>query len=203
MGDEKAHKMDEQTNEFEEVVSLVNEAQKQNVFNLADAIKGRSAPEKAVTVYTDVQTALELQDINAKMNDFTNIMDEAKYSVLEKQAKELSEKISSSRLIFHMRGIDQERVEKVTSAIGGDRAKDSTLEFARDYTCALVADNIVKVENANGEIDERKFDLEDGRQLYKSLPSEAWMALVNTMEQLTLATGIFKGITDAGFLPKS
>jgi hypothetical protein len=195
--------MDEQTNEFEEVVSLVNEAQKQNVFNLADAIKGRSAPEKVITVYTDVQTALELQELNGKMNDFNYIMDEAKFADLEKQAKDLTEKISSSKLIFHMRGINQDDTEKVTSGIGGDRATDATIDFARDYTCALVAANIVKVENASGEVDERKFTLEDGRELYNNLPVEAWLTLVNTMEQLTLATGIFKGITDAGFLPKS
>lgn len=195
--------MDEQKSEFEEVVSLVNEAQKQNVFNLADAIKGRSAPEKVVTVYTDVQAALELQELNGKMNDFNYIMDEGKFSELEKQAKELSEKISTSKLVFHMRGISQEETEKVTNGVGGDRATDNTLEFAKEYTCALVAANIVKVENAKGEVDERKFTIEDAKGLYKNLPTEAWLTLVNTMEQLTLATGIFKGITDAGFLPKS
>lgn len=194
---------DEQTTEFEEVVSLVQEAQKQNVFNLADVIKGRSAPEKTVTVYTDIQTALDLQEVNGKMNNFTYIMDDEKFAALEKEAEELSAKISASKLVFHMRGIDQEQVELVTSKVGGDRVTDNTLEFARDSSCALVAANIVKVENANGEIDERKFTLEDGRALYKSLPAEAWITLVNTMEQLTLATGIFKGITDAGFLQKS
>lgn len=194
---------DEQTTEFEEVVSLVQEAQKQNVFNLADAIKGKSAPEKTVTVYTDIQAALDLQEVNGKMNNFTYIMDDAKFAALQTEAEELSAKISTSKLVFHMRGIDQEQVELVTSSIGGDRAKDNTLEFARDYSCALVAANIVKVENANGDVDERRFTLEDGRQLYKSLPAEAWITLVNTMEQLTLATGIFKGITDAGFLQKS
>lgn len=196
--------MDEQKSEFEEVVSLVNEAQKKNVFNLADAIKGRSAPEKVITVYTDVQTALELQELNGKMNEFTYIMDESKFAELEKQAKELTEKISASKLIFHMRGISQEETEKVTNAISGnDRATDSGLEYAKDYTCALVAANIVKVENAVGEVDERKFTLEDAKAMYKNMPVEAWLTLVNTMEQLTLATGIFKGITDAGFLPKS
>lgn len=195
--------MDEQKSEFEEVVSLVNEAQKKNVFNLADAIKGRSAPEKVITVYTDVQTALELQELNGKMNDFNYLTDEVKYAELEKQAKELTEKISASKLIFHMRGISQEENEKVTGNIGGDRSSDNTLDFAKEYTCALVAANIVKVENASGEIDERVFTIEDGHELYKNLPVEAWLTLVNTMEQLTLATGIFKGITDAGFLPKS
>lgn len=195
--------MSEETNkDFEEVISLVADAQKKNVFNLADAIKGRSAPEKVITIYTDVQSALDLKEVNEKMNDFKYIMDEALYADLEKQAKQLTDNLSKSRLIFHMRGIDQEATERVTD-LGGDRVADGTLDFAKEYTCALVAANIVKVEDADGNVDERKFTVEDGKALYKNLPVEAWMTLVNTMEQLTLATGIFKGITDAGFLPKS
>lgn len=195
--------MSEETNkDFEEVVSLVADAQKKNVFNLADAIKGRSAPEKVITVYTDMQSALDLKEVNEKMSDFKYIMDESLYAGLEAEAKSLTEKLSKSKLTFYMRGIDQEATEKVTD-FGGDRIADGTLEFAKEYTCALVAANIVKVEDADGNVDERKFTLEDGKALYKNLPVEAWMTLVNTMEQLTLATGIFRGITDAGFLPKS
>lgn len=195
--------MSEETNkDFEEVVSLVADAQKKNVFNLADAIKGRSAPEKVITVYTDMQSALDLKEVNEKMSDFKYIMDESLYAGLEAEAKGLTEKLSKSKLTFYMRGIDQEATEKVTD-FGGDRIADGTLEFAKEYTCALVAANIVKVEDADGNVDERKFTLEDGKALYKNLPVEAWMTLVNTMEQLTLATGIFRGITDAGFLPKS
>lgn len=194
--------MSETNEELEEVLSLVADAQKKNVFNLVDAIKGRSAPEKVITVYTNLQAGLDLKDVNDKMSDFTYIMDEKKYAELEKQAEELTKEISKSKLVFHMRGIDQEATEKVTD-FGGDRVTDGSLDFAKDYTCALVAANIVKVEDADGNVDERKFTLEDGKQLYKNLPTEAWLTLVNTMEQLTLATGIFKGITDAGFLPKS
>lgn len=194
--------MSEVKEEFEEVLSLVAEAQKKNVFNLADAIKGRSAPEKVITIYTDLKSAIELKDVNEKMNDFTYIMDTSKFAELEKRAEELTKEISKSKLVFHMRGIDQEATEKVTES-GGDRAADNTLEFAKEYTCALVAANIVKVEDADGNVDERKFTLEDGIALYRNLPTEAWLTLVNAMEQLTLATGIFRGITDAGFLPKS
>lgn len=195
--------MSEETNEnLDEVLSLVADAQKKNVFNLADAIKGRSAPEKVITVYTDVQAALDLEEVDEKMSDFKYIEDAAEFEKLEAKALELTDKIAKSKLIFHMRGIDQEATEKVTT-FGGDRASDGTLEFAKDYTCALVAANIVKVEDAEGNVDERKFTLEDGRNLYKNLPVESWLTLVNTMEQLTLATGIFRGITDAGFLPKS
>lgn len=194
--------MDEQKGEFEEVLSLVADAQKKNVFNLADAIKGRSAPEKTITVYTDLQSGIELQEVNAEMNGFGYVMQEGKFEELEKKAAELSEKISKSKLTFHMRGINQEQTENLVKD-SGDRATDATLDFARDYTCALVAANIVKVENAEGGVDERVFTIEDGKELYRSLPTEAWLTLVNTMEQLTLATGIFKGITDAGFLQKS
>lgn len=193
--------MSEQNKEnFEEVISLVEEAQKRNKFNLADAIKGKSAPEKTVTVYTDAQAAIDLQALNEKMSDFKYVLDnEEDYSKMEIEAAELSRKIQSSRLVFHMRGISQEAYESIGDSLDGSDPK----EFAKKYSCALVASNIVKVENADGEVDEREFTLEDGLALSESLPKESWLTLLRTMEQLTLATGIFKGITDAGFLPKS
>jgi hypothetical protein len=69
--------------------------------------------------------------------------------------------------------------------------------------CALIAANIVSVENANGEVDERLFSKEDVIELRGVLPGESWDKLVATMQKLTLATGYFKGLSDAGFLQMS
>lgn len=193
--------MSEQNKEnFEEVISLVEEAQKRNKFNLADAIKGKSAPEKTVTVYTDAQAAIDLQDVNDALVNFRyGLQDPSVYEELEAKAEELSKKVQESRLVFKMRGISQEKYESISEGIDASDSK----KFAREYVCALVASNIVSVENANGEIDEREFTMSDGLALYESLPKESWLTLSHTMEQLTLATGVFKGITDASFLPRS
>jgi hypothetical protein len=61
----------------------------------------------------------------------------------------------------------------------------------------------VRIENADGEIDEKVFESEDIAELRKHLPREVFDLLIAKMQQLTLAGAYFKGLTDAGFLPKS
>jgi hypothetical protein len=62
---------------------------------------------------------------------------------------------------------------------------------------------LVKIENVDGDTDERHFETEDVIDLRKGLPREVFDLLVAKMQQLTLAGAYFKGLTDAGFLPKS
>jgi len=196
--------MSEEQVDFKEVISLAEEAQKRGKFNLADAIKGRSYPEKSVTVFTNIKAAFDLKEVNDELNDFNFTDNLDAFAELEKKAQELANQVSESKLVFNMRGIDQEKIEQVTKDLKPrEEGNVSEHEFGRNFTAALVASNIISVENAAGDIDEREFTLEDGVVLYQSLPAEAWAVLVQTMEQLTLSTGIFKGITDAGFLPKS
>ena len=61
----------------------------------------------------------------------------------------------------------------------------------------------MRVENAAGEVDERVYEAKDAKDFYNTFPKEVWDLLVEKMEQLTLASAYFKGLTDAGFLPKS
>ncbi len=195
--------MSEEQVDFKEVISLAEEAQKRGKFNLADAIKGRSYPEKTVTIFTDAKAAFELKEINDVLSDFSIDTPYEEVEKLEQQARELAKVVSDSKLIFKMRGVSQEKVQELTSQLDPEDENISSHEYTRNFTATLVASNIVSVENAAGDIDEREFTMEDGVTLYQQLPGEAWATLVQSMEQLTLATGIFKGITDAGFLQKS
>ena len=191
--------MDE--NKKDEILELVEEAHKRGKFNLVDAIKDRAYPEKSVVVYTDVVSARELYEINEKLELSAIAKDPKTYSELEKKANELAEKVSDSKLTFLMRGIPQDKVDAIGDSVQSNSPMD--MSWSKDYISGLVAASIVRVENSSGEVDEREFTKEDASRLYSSLPQESWMMLVEAVEQLTLATGIFKGITDAGFLQKS
>ncbi len=186
------------------VVDLATEAQKRGKFNLADTIKGRGFPEKSVDVYLDASSAYELEELNRVMNDET---DPTKLAVLEEQAAELKKKIVDSRLTFHMRGVSQHSVEYVTEEADklypdlSDGVEDPN--WIRHYLAALVAKNIYKVTDAEGNEDESKFTTEEILELRGALPIDAWSILVDTMQKLTLASSYFDAITDAGFLPKS
>ncbi len=194
----------------QEVLSLVEKAQSKGVFNITDFAKGRAYPQDIVTVYIDVDSAYELSKVNEEIGD-AKLGEEDKVAQLEEQAKELTEKILKSKLVFHMRGVNQDIIERVTEKCNKDfppvknqfGQEEPNESWMKEWTCALVAENIVKVENADGEFDERVFTADDVNEFRKYLPREVWDIIVEKMQQLTLASAYFKGLTDAGFLPKS
>ena len=191
----------------EETLEMVKEAQKQSTFNLAEVIKGRGYPSKDVTVYTDAESAFELIEIEDQMNQMTEASEE--YKELEARANELAELVQKSKLTFHMRGVGQGEVERITDKADQlyKKPKSEDEEYGSDwfkfYVTSLVASNVVRVTDADGNVDESHYEYEDMLTVRNNLPGDSWGLLVSTMQKLTLATGYFKGLTDAGFLPKS
>lgn len=190
--------------EVNETLELVKEAQKQGTFNLSEVIKGRGYPQKSVTVYTDAEAAFNLIELEKKMLKLDQSSQEHKD--LEALANSLAEAVQKSKLIFHMRGVSQIVVDAADAEatknfplVEGDRSD----EWYRNYMAYLVASNIVKVENANGDVDERVFSVKDVEEIRDLIPVDSWAMLMSTMQQLTLATGYFRGMTNADFLPKS
>ena len=191
----------------EEVLKLVEKAQAKGVFDITEFAKGRAYPEDSVVSYLDVESAYELDKLNQEMRS----ADAKTLPEMEKRANELAEKVMASKVVFHMRGVNQAHIEKITAECDQKHPKQvdafgqtiNTADWLKEWTAALVASNIVKIENAKGEMDERTFTSEDLVQLRLHLPKEVWDLLVEKMQQLTLASAYFKGLTDAGFLPKS
>lgn len=191
----------------EEVLKLVEKAQAKGVFDITEFAKGRAYPEDSVTAYLDVQSAYELN----KLNDQMRSASAEELTKLEKQAQELAEKVMQSKVVFHMRGVNQAHIEKISAACD-EKYPTKTDAFGqtinspdwiREWTASLIASNLLKIENADGEMDEREFTTEDVITLRHHLPKEVWDLLVEKMQQLTLAGAYFQGLTDAGFLPKS
>lgn len=188
------------TTETNEVLSLVEKAQSKGNFNLGDFIKGRGYPEDEVEIYFDVASAYEISKLNDHLITLT---DPEEAAPIEAQIRELEKKVLASRLKFHMRGIDQKQVQAIEASEKSGLEGQPDDNWYVDYMCALVAANIVSVENADGEVDARLFTKEDAVELRGVLPGESWDKLVGTMQKLTLATGYFKGLSDAGFLQMS
>jgi len=188
----------------EETLEMVKEAQKPSTFNLAEVIKGRGYPSKDVTVYTDAEAAFELVEIEDQMNELTEVDEE-----LQAKADELAERVQKSKLTFHMRGVGQGEVERISDKADqlykkpDLKEEDYSSDWFKYYITSLVASNIVRVTDADGNVDESHFEYEDMLTVRNNLPGDSWGLLVTTMQKLTLASGYFKGLTDAGFLPKS
>lgn len=192
----------------EEVLQLVEKAQAKGTFNITEFAKGRAYPEDSVTAFLDVQAAYDLSKLNEQMRVLT---DPEELEPLEKTAQELAQRVSDSKVVFFMRGVNQATIEKATlecekkyppktNALG---QVEPNIEWVNEWTAMLVASNLVKTENAVGEVDERQFSTSDVVELRHHLPKEVWEMLVDKMQKLTLATAYFEGLTDAGFLQKS
>lgn len=186
------------------IIDLASEAQKRGKFNLADVVKGRGFPEKSVDIYLDAASAYDLEQVSEELK---TTIDKDRIAVLEAKAEELTKKIVASRLTFHMRGVSQYSVEYVTEECDkrfpDDEDGNENPEWIRYYLSALIAKNIVKVTDAEGNEDEQKFTPEEILELRGALPIDGWQTLVETMQKLTLAGSYFEAVTDSGFLPKS
>ena len=194
----------------EEVLDLVDKAQKKGTFDIAKFAKGMAYPEDKVVAYLDIESAYKLNLLNDQMAK-VKLAEPDEYTKLEAQAKELSDKILSSKVVFHMRGVNQEVIESITDKCDKKFPKKldalgqviDNEEWLKEWTCGLIASNLVQIENADGDVDDKHHETEDVIELRKHLPREIFDLLVAKMQQLTLAGAYFKGLTDAGFLPKS
>lgn len=194
--------LNEATNE---ALDLAQEAQSKKVFNLADAIKGRSLPQKTVTLYLDEQSAMELYELNNSMNA---LLDAEEIAAMEAKAAVLKKNIDDSALTVVMRGVNQKEIEGVIEFCNSKhKVKDGqgseNVDWMVDYIMTLIAKNIVSITTAQGETDEGPFDYEKTDEIRGYIPANEWGKLVETMQKLTLAGGYFDQLTDAGFLQKS
>lgn len=186
------------------VTDLVQEAQKKGKFSLADAIKGRAFPESSVDVYLDAGSAYEFKLLQEQVKSIDGGSPEHEAAL--SRMEELAESIKQSKLTFHMRGVGQGIVEKATRLANKKYPKADTSEeneWIAYYLCMLVSENIVKVTDADGNVDDSKFNVDEVLQLREIMPVDSWEVLIDTMQKLTLASSYFEAVTDAGFLPKS
>jgi hypothetical protein len=186
------------------IIDLATEAQKKGKFSLADAIKGRAFPESSVDVYIDAASAYDFAEIKEAAANMEGGTPEHEAALV--QMEELSNKIKDSRLTFYMRGVGQGVVEEITlkaeelhPQVDG---KDDPA-WIKYYLCALIAANIAKVTDQDGNEDDSVFTVEDVIELRDIMPIDSWEVLIDTMQKLTLASSYFDAVTDAGFLPKS
>ena len=190
---------------IEEAMELAQEAQSKKVFNLSDAIKGRSYPQKDTVIYLDDESAMKLVELDEQMSYTT---DPAELKKLESEADKLSKSIKDSALTFKMRGVSQDAIELVLKQLNEKykvkgSAGTENPEWMKDYITTLVGMNIISVVDASGSADEATYDFEKTEEIRRNIPAAEWGKLVEMRQKLTLAGGYFEQLTDAGFLQKS
>jgi hypothetical protein len=191
----------------QDILKIVEKSHSQGVFNLSEVVKGRGYPTKEVTIYLDAESAFQLSELNDLMNDY---VDEEVLAENEAKAAELADKVKMSALTFVMRGVSQKIVEDVIKKTNekyppeaGRREATDDPEWVKHYIASLVALNIVRVIDVAGNVDERLFTTEEMLEMRELVAADSWNVLVENMQKLTLASGYFEQLTDAGFLPRS
>lgn len=182
------------------VIDLVTESQKRGKFRLADTIKGRGYPEATADIYIDAGAAFDFAELQEKVKGM-NVSD-PEYDASVQKLEEISEKIKQSKLTFYMRGVGQGEVEAITKK-ADELYPDKDENWIKYYLCALIAKNIVKVVDFEGNEDDSEFTVEDVIEIRDVVPIDSWEVLIETMQKLTLASSYFDAVVDAGFLPKS
>lgn len=195
--------------DIDDIREAVEGAQDKSVFNLVNVIKGRGYPEDQVTVFTDVEAAYSLADLEESMKTIAASPEQAEYreeyNKLEEVAEELREEIRKSALTFHLRGISPGHIKKIMRAVHKQsKAEDmDQSEFDDLLEASYVAPHIIKVVDAEGNTEERVYTPQDVLDLIEYLDNQQYAKLSMAVGKLSFVAAQFDVTTDAGFLPKS
>lgn len=195
--------------DISQVQENVDKALSKGTFSLREALNGRSYPTSKVIVYLDVENIVKLSKVNDRLTEIAQdpAQDQEEYDKYDRLKVRLQEKILASGVTFHLRGISPAEITRLSEkaaewAKEQDVAEDSG-KAQTYYMNSLLAAHIVKTENAEGEIDERRYTLEDVEALEDLLPGEQFNALVSGFTSLSFESAYYTQAVDAGFLPTS
>ena len=179
--------------EVDEALESVKEALSPKKFNIVDAIQGKAYPTDEIVVYLDEVNIRKLRDLNKELTRLNNAAatDTERYMELEKEALETADKVRESGLRFYLTGVGQAVINE---------AVEQTKDDGHAFNMYILAKSVIKVENHEGAIDDRKWTPEDAEKFYQALSPEEYARLQEAIMGLSFASGLFDEAVDAGFL---
>lgn len=187
-----------------EVQERTTAAKEKGTFNFTDVLNKRSYPTARVVVYLDVASIVKLAKINERLTKLAQSREnnDAEYEKYERLADKVKGAVLASALTIHLRGLDSGVVKALqTKAQGAEDMDDDEKETF--YFQLLTSQSITKIEDAEGNVDQREFTIEDVEALQNTLPPEQFSLLDQKVGELTFETSFFEAAVDAGFLPTS
>lgn len=209
----------------------IDDAKAPGVFSLDKFLADVAYPEEEVTLFTDAYSVNELIKLRAKRDELishaenlNNAPDDGPRTIagndegpvsklkkelfetqaeLEKKIDELDDKVASSAITFHLRGMPQRIVEEITKKHFLDPSKDysgTPEEEARDLE--LIAHSIVKVVDANGNEDTTPMTVERVIAVRGAVLPDEYLRLIKYVAHVNLNGALFEAATDASFLSR-
>lgn len=170
-----------------DIISLVDAATTPKTFSVLDAAKNRSYPQDIVTVYTDAESAYQVNVLERKIND---TKDNEELEALAAEQDAFKALVKASGITFRLRGIDPGLVKRI--------GKEADAKFPDDIgdrnefnNYSLIAAHIVDVTDADGAVDASRWDAESITGLRDLLPGEEFDKITNLMIELSFAAQLF------------
>lgn len=187
-----------------EVQERTTAAKEKGTFNFTDVLNKRSYPTARVVVYLDVASIVKLAKINERLTKLAQSREnnDAEYEKYERLADKVKGAVLASALTIHLRGLDSGVVKALQTKAQGTEDMDDD-EKETFYFQLLTSQSITKIEDAEGNVDQREFTIEDVAALQNTLPPEQFSLLDQKVGELTFETSFFEAAVDAGFLPTS
>lgn len=140
-----------------------------------------------------------------------------KIAALEARQEELIGEIRASRITFHLRGVVPKLWRSIVRKVNATKelapadktneedVAESNMKRNDRVNYELAAHAIVKVENADGAVDDSAWTWQDVENLHGALIESEWFKLKNKADELTFANTLFDKLveSDPDFLPKS
>lgn len=139
------------------------------------------------------------------------LVEQAKHDEMEAAGLELRDRIKESAVTIHLEGFEPGEMEDIRDelnrkfpAIKVGEEYQPNPEWEKNYSAAVIARAIVWTQRADeDEPNPTKITPATVLNWRRTLPEESYVALTKAASEVTLATGIFKSLEDAGFLARS
>lgn len=164
-------------------------------FDFLQHASGTSFPTDTVNIYTDVDAAYHIEKLEQQANSET---DTDKVSALEEQIAVLRKRFEASRYVVHMRGLSGKVEEEINAdadkLFGEDVPEKANPQKDEWYNRALIGRHIVKVVDAEGRVDESKWDSDKIKALFATITPEGVARLASKTRELTFRSDIFENV---------
>ncbi len=215
--------------EQEEIRELVDEAKEPGSFNIISVLQERAYPKEVVEIILDEETAYQASSVKQKLDDLDGKIANKNPSAQQKELRdnlveqldELTEKFSSSKYVFHIRGISEGKREKLikdstkkypieyeksadlSSLLGSNAQPHEKPSPERDqlFTDFLWKEQIEKIEDPDGNV-QKDLTYNEVRALRDNLPLSSSAKINKAIEKIRTATAVFMMETGEDFLAK-
>lgn len=133
--------------------------------DIFEVLSRSNAPKAKKVVYLDAEAVQDVERLIKEQADADAI-------------KEAVKKRDASKLTFHLQSVTADVREELMIGIeSADKTKNKTKRVSEAYL-ALLSKTLYKIEDAGGNVDERKFNSDEIRKILNALPGEQYLGLL-------------------------